>query len=566
MYEELIAQLKPCPKFNLAWYQNEDLYSEGEVEDTIIRLIAENEPEDYVQAIADHFCWSVYYHLTHTRKNLLNWYPFSPEASVLEIGCGMGAVTGTLCDKAKEVTAVELSYRRAVGTLLRCREKENLEIIVGNLNDITFEKKFDYITLIGVLEYQGSYTDTENPYLDFLKKVKTLLKPNGRLLIAIENQYGLKYWCGAKEDHTGLPFEGMNQYTISSKKVRTFSRSGLQKLIMQSGFSHTFFYYPMPDYKLPAVVYSEACLPKNENMLNMQYYYVPDDTTLVAQEKDIYRDVIDNGVFGFFANSFMVECSDSEELGEITFASMSSRRFPEYQVGTKFTKSGEAAKFALAGENGRKHLEETWENERKLEQRGLHVWESRLREGELISGYAEAKTLEEILLEVYRNGNQADIYALWEQILTEILLSSEEVSWEDNILYTFGLDIVPDKERYGAILRTGYLDMIPRNAFWEEGTIYWFDQEWTLENVPARFVLYRALLRFYCAYEVANQTLPLSELARSFGLAAGWKDYQQLESLFFGVVTDAVHMAESDAFCGDTRKACLESIARITGK
>ena len=137
--------------------------------------------------------------------------------------------------------------------------------------------------------------------------------------------------------------------------------------------------------------------------------------------------------------------------------------------------------------------------------------------------------MEEILLEVYRNGNQADIYALWEQILTEILLSAEEVSWE-------------------------------------EGTIYRFDQEWTLENVPAGFVLYRALLRFYCAYEVANQTLPLSELARSFGLAAGWKDYRQLESLFFGVVTDAVHMAESDAFCGDTRKACLESIARITGK
>ncbi len=566
MYEELIERLKPCPKLNLTWYQNEDLYSEGAVEDTIIKLISENEPEEYVQAIADNFCWSVYYHLTHTRKNLLNWYPFSPEASVLEIGCGMGAVTGTLCDKCGEVVAVELSYRRAVGTLLRCREKENLEIIVGNLNDIAFEKKFDYITLIGVLEYQGSYTNTENPYLDFLKKVKSLLKPNGRLLIAIENQYGLKYWCGAREDHTGLPFEGMNQYTISPKKVRTFSHDGLQKLIAESGFSQTFFYYPMPDYKLPSVVYSEACLPQNGNMFNMQYYYVPDNSTLVAQEKAIYGDIIDNGVFGFFANSFMVECADGESVGEVTFAGMSSRRVPEYQVGTKFTKTGQVVKFALVGETGRKHLEETRENEKALRQRGLHVWESSLCGKELVSVFSQTETLEEVMLSAYQEGNTAKIYDLWNRIQAEILASSEEISWEENILYTFGLDIVPDRERYGAILKTGYLDMIPRNAFWEGNVIYWFDQEWTLENVPANFVLYRALLRFYCSFEEANKVLPLSDLARRYGLAAGWKDYQQLESLFFGVVADAAHIAEADAFCGDTRKACLETIAKITQK
>lgn len=62
----------------------------------------------------------------------------------------MGAITGVLCDECRDVTAVELSRKRATATLLRCREKENLEIIVGNLNDIVFDKKFDYITLIGV--------------------------------------------------------------------------------------------------------------------------------------------------------------------------------------------------------------------------------------------------------------------------------------------------------------------------------------------------------------------------------------------------------------------------------
>ena len=104
--------------------------------------------------------------MTHLRKNILNWYDFNKESDALEIGCGLGAVTSVLCGKCKTVTAVELSKRRATAAWLRCREKENLEIIVGNLNDIQFEKKFDYITLIGVLEYQGSYTNSENPYKD----------------------------------------------------------------------------------------------------------------------------------------------------------------------------------------------------------------------------------------------------------------------------------------------------------------------------------------------------------------------------------------------------------------
>lgn len=75
----------------------------------------------------------------------------------------MGAITGVLCDECRDVTAVELSRKRATATLLRCREKENLEIIVGNLNDIVFDKKFDYITLIGVPGVSGLlYGDTES--------------------------------------------------------------------------------------------------------------------------------------------------------------------------------------------------------------------------------------------------------------------------------------------------------------------------------------------------------------------------------------------------------------------
>ena len=235
-FEELI----PAPKFNLSFYKNDDVYSDGDIEDEIVGLIADNEPGDYTDAIYEHFSWPAFYYLTNIRQNILNWYPFNSDSDVLEIGCGLGAITDMLCELAKSVTAVELSKRRASGAILRCRRKNNLEVIVGDLNDIKFDKKFDYITLIGVLEYQGSVSSSADPYVDFLKKIRTLLKPGGKLLIGIENKFGLKYWCGAHEDHTSVPFDGINDYSLSGSKVRTFSKSGLAELVRKSGFENSF--------------------------------------------------------------------------------------------------------------------------------------------------------------------------------------------------------------------------------------------------------------------------------------------------------------------------------------
>ncbi|MFR4352685.1 MAG: class I SAM-dependent methyltransferase [Roseburia sp.] len=565
MYEEIIAQLNPSPKFNLSWYKNEDLYSDGDVEDTIIRLIAENEPEHYIDAIYDNFNWPTYYHLTHLRKNILNWYDFKPGSSVLEIGCGLGAITSVLCEKCGDVTAVELSKRRATGALLRCREKENLEIIVGNLNDIEFEKKFDYITLIGVFEYQGSYTDSENPYGDFLKKIKKLLKPDGKLLIAIENQYGLKYWCGALEDHVGIPFEGMNQYITSKRGVRTFSKAALEKLVKDSGFQNTYFYYPMPDYKLPTVVYSERYLPKNENMQNLQCYYTPDRSTLVADEKGMYRDIIENGVFEFFANSFLVECSDCDEIGKMTFVSLASERKEAYQIATRFTDSGKVEKIALTDACVKKHLRQITENEKAMRKNGVKVWESRWENDKIVSDYLHEPLLEDKVLEAWQSGRSQEIYEVYDLLYSEILKSSEQIGWEENVLYSLGLEIEPDEEAYGPILKVGYLDMILRNAFCVGGEVYWFDQEWILEGVPAKFVLFRGIAQLYGAYPELDDFFQIEALLERYGIHQVYEVFQNLERMFTGLIFDEKQFIESAVFRGGDRAACIENVKKILG-
>ena len=548
MLADYIEKLNPKPIFNLKWYKNEDLYSEGDIEDKIIEMIADNNPEDYVEAIYKMFNWSTYYHLSHIRRNILNWYPFDKDSDILEIGCGLGAITGMLCDNAKSVTAVELSKRRATATLLRCREKSNLEIIVGNLNDIEFEKQYDYITLIGVLEYQGDYTNTENPYHDFLVKIRSLLKPTGKLLIAIENQFGLKYWCGAREDHTSLPFDGINGYTLSKRKVRTFSRKSLETLVKESGFKHTFFYYPMPDYKLPTVVYSDNCLPTNSNMQNMNPYYYPDAKTLIADERELWKDVIENNTFPFFANSFLVECSDDEITEHVTFASMSTARLPEYRIGTKFVEKNRVQKFATE-HLSRSHLKTIKQNEAELSQNGIQVLSGKQSEDELVYDFIKEQLLEDRVLNLLKNKKTKEFEDLLTAIYNDILKSSEKVDGNENIIFTFGLRVPSDVQLYGPILRKAYLDMILRNAFITEKGIVWFDQEWTLENAPASFVMYRLLKEFWSSYPFVENSISLKHIASKFGLIELWKTYDQIESLFMGAVIDQKFLNESMAFC-----------------
>ena len=530
------------PKFNLKWYKNLDNYSDGDVEEDIIKYILENPPEDYGKVILEHYCWPVYYHLTHTRQNILNWYPFKQDASILEIGCGLGAVTGLLCNKCKAVTAVELSKRRATAALLRCREKDNLEIIVGNLNDIEFDRKFDYITLIGVLEYQGTYTESENPYKDFLLKVKTLLKEDGKLLIAIENKYGMKYWCGAAEDHTGIPFDGINQYQMSGSKVRTFAKEELRKLLIESGFINQYFYFPMPDYKLPMVIYSENSLPENEALENAFPYYIHSDGTLLIEEEGLYKDIIRNNVFDFFANSFLVECSLSpieNEEQRVTFALLNSKRQSEYRVGTIISASGHVVKFPL-NDNiyVKSHLVDVVKNMENMERRGLKILPYKLEGENLVSEYQELSLLENLMCEASARKDTDLLWSLWDELLRQIEMASDEVEQKTCMIYELGIDTYAENKNYGKIVKEGYLDMIPRNAFVKEDELLWFDQEWALDNVPSKYILFRGMLQTYIRFPIMRYSIPVQEWLEHYGIHMYFHEFLSFDKLFTKMVMD----------------------------
>jgi len=536
MNENDMKQAGIKPKFNLKWYHGEDKYSDGDIENTIIDIIKENEPEDYSCAIFNNNVWPVYYHLTNLRKNILNWYSFKEDADILEIGCGLGAITNMLCEKGKTVTAVELSKRRASAALYRCREKENLEIIVGNLNDVQFDKKFDYITLIGVLEYQGHYTESENPYVDFLKKIRQLLKPDGKLLLAIENKYGLKYWCGAREDHTGIPFDGINQYMLGNSNARTFSKAELANLLEEGGFSKHYFYYPLPDYKLPTVIYSEDKLPETNSIEKFSTYYTPDADSIVADEMSIYYDLAQNHVFDFFANSFLVECGVSERENRPVFAAFSSERKKEFRVGTVIYSNKRVEKFLLDDKGDRNHIKKIGENFSALKTNHLKTIEYSIKDDRLEMEFLDKKTADNLLEQAYRENDYPTIWKIYDRLLEELEHSSPAAKAGENILLQF--EAADTGKDYGKILENGMIDMIFRNCFVEGDEWTWFDQEWNMHNVPMNYIFFRALKETYYEHNWFERVVPLPDIIIRYGLQDYLQEFVFLEKKWIPEVID----------------------------
>lgn len=210
---------------NLEFYSGKDLYCDGDIEDELLEMVTAN--EDYLEILKKDNRWAVLYHLSNIRENLFEWYDFKESDSILEVGSGCGALTGMLCRKAGQVTCIELSKKRSMINAARNKVYDNLEIIVGNFQDIEIEKKFDYVTLIGVLEYASSYMGKSDPFSAMLMKIKSFLKPGGKVIIAIENKFGLKYFAGATEDHTGNWFEGIEAYR-DEHGVKTFSKPEIE--------------------------------------------------------------------------------------------------------------------------------------------------------------------------------------------------------------------------------------------------------------------------------------------------------------------------------------------------
>ena len=264
--------------------------------------------------------WPSEYHLTAKRAQLFAGFDFDPSLKALEVGCGCGAITRYLGETFSDVVSIEGSIRRARLASLRTKELNSVSIICAPFQEIMFTRKFDIIFCVGVYEYSASFVAGEATYDSVLSYFSNVLTPNGILVIAIENQFGLKYFNSSREDHTGAMFEGLEGYHAHGNKVKTFGKRELEDNLKRY-YSSIKFYYPYPDYKLPNCVISDEFLSSGRagelvsQIRSRDYYDYYGEVRSLWDESLVTLELSKNRMLSFFSNSLLVFAGKSEIYG-----------------------------------------------------------------------------------------------------------------------------------------------------------------------------------------------------------------------------------------------------------
>lgn len=286
--------------------------------------------------------WPSEYHLSPKRAQLLKGFQFDRTARVLEVGCGCGAITRFLGETFDQVLSVEGSPVRARLARRRTRDLSGVTIACAPFQELAFAAGFDIIFCIGVLEYAGSYLSAPDPYQQMLDRFAHLLNPGGVLFVAIENQFGLKYFAGSREDHTGIRFEGIEGYPRRGHRVRTFGYQEL-KTRLAKALGHVDCYFPYPDYKLPDCVVTEEFLQNGMAGELVGLLPLRDENRPLRplfQDKLAVLELDRNQQLPFFANSFLMVAS-KEQTGKVSFPQAGilfnrGERLPQFQTITRF--------------------------------------------------------------------------------------------------------------------------------------------------------------------------------------------------------------------------------------
>jgi SAM-dependent methyltransferase len=463
------------------------------VEDAFLSALSQG--ESAAEILAREQSWPALYHFSDVRRNLLEWFPFEPASRVLEIGAGCGALTGLLCERAREVTALELSRKRAEIIRMRYEGQPNLTLTVGNVRELPLGEPFDVITLVGVLEYAPSFTPGPDPAAALLDIVAPHIGPRGALVVAIENRFGLKYWAGAPEDHTGVPFDGLEGYARHAW-VRTFSRPALEDLLRRAGFPFVHFFYPTPDYKLPEDIYSDA-RPAGPGDIARAFPSWDNERLRVFDECAVLDGIAASGAFPFFANSFLVVArrqSRSEDRGiapeDVILARYSRSRLPQYRIETRILETGEGTvvqKRALEPAAA-DHVAAVVAHHQALQPLAgpLRVPPATLRGGVAEVPYVPGTSLESELLDALltrdaeRTRGAVDVFV---RLVHALSATCHGVA-------AFGDDGIG-----GPVLLSGILDINLDNLIKDASGLWWLiDVEWRRpEPVAADFVISRGL-------------------------------------------------------------------------
>ncbi len=423
--------------------------------------------------------------LLEFKKNIISWYPV--KGKVLQIGKD-DKIFEELSSKTKDIKVIE------------------------NIN-YSEEDTFDYITIIGFFENLNS----ENEIANVLEFAKNHLNEEGKILLGISNKFGMKYWTGDRINPDTVAFE-----SIVNSQENILSFNGIKNLLNNLNLKYK-FYYPLPDYKITNVIYTDEFMPNNDNIDARVLTFCGKYEFLNFSEREAYKQLVneDKNLFPFFANSFFIEISNKESFEDIRFVSFSVTRKKEYRIKTVIRKEN-VYKYADSID-AIKHINKISNNLKILNDCNIEVL-GKTKENTIECEFLkDAISYDELLMQYYNSNGLETCLEKIKDFQTNILnkLPIESCIPEKTIFEKYEIEISEDKKQKLHFTKYGVLDLTFQNCLVKNDKLYIYDQEWFEENVPIEFLLYRDILYFSELRKVEDinkilKTLNLDEYSECF--------------------------------------------------
>ncbi len=416
------------------------------------------------------------------KKGLLKWYDFDKNSKVLYVGFQEDPIAEMLISDSLQVEFVSIE-----------------EIYTSNwvTNHQNF---FDYVILIEIIEKETQPTRL----LSYLSKVISI---KGKLLLGMNNRFGMRYFCGDRDPYTDRNFDGIQGYARAYIKKedtflgRMYNKAEITKMLVDSGWKNFHFYSVMPNIAHPSLLFEENFLP-NEDLSNRLFPMYRSPEAIFLEEESLYSGLIDNQMFHQMANAYLVECTMSGELSEVLQVTSSlGRGFEDAMI--TISKKSSVEKRAVYKE-GDIRLHNLIKNGNALRKNGIKTVDAKIENNVYYMPYIHAEVgqmyLKKLLL------SDIDKFLVELDRFRSLILKSSTIEQED----------CGDGE--GAILSHGYIDMVPLNSFFIDGEFVFYDQEFCQKHYPANVIITRMISTFYAGNVEFHKILPINDLFERYNL------------------------------------------------
>ena len=422
------------------------------------------------------------------RCNLISWYTFKKDSKILLIG--------------KDSVALSVFFNNITNNLT-CFS------IDDDYNFDSFNAFFDYVIVYGGLEYAKEIIDCKDNtvYLTFLKKIKSLLEPDGMIFLATDNRLGLKFFAGAPETNTGNYFLGLRNFD-DNDNIRTFSKNELIDMLDKAGFLNYNFLYPYPDYRYASEIFTDESVNNMgygrpyKNKLNRRFE--------LFNESKVANSMAYEGVMSHFANSFLIMIDLKKDRKEtLEYLKLAVNRKNCFKIATFIEKSDDEKKVIKRAVDveSKKHIDNIFNNSAKIICDGINMLKAeRVDKYSIKYDYLYSDNLDTVIRKMLNNNDVDGVLGIIDDFCNKLKTSSNISNYRNSEFQQIFGESKLDNENM-LCMKPANIDLIFDNIYPDDESYKVIDGEWIFDiAVPTDFIIWRSLNELY------NKNLTLRQI------------------------------------------------------